>query len=191
MLGVRQWRHVAVRHEAFCVSRQHRLCRWPGAVYVVFMKVWCVYLSSVKQCLRSVNHEQFPVQMTQNSNHNKWLEILAGDDFPPKLLGGTPPKIHREGRKWWQQETARQRVHRLVRRRQRRQHSDYKHVQKQRQSSTIALQTKPMKGGYTDCRCFKKRWGEQATLEVYSQNYLLRCNDRQLQEYLSNGLKTK
>jgi len=28
MLGVRQWRHVALRHGAFCVSRQHKLCRW-------------------------------------------------------------------------------------------------------------------------------------------------------------------
>ena len=46
--------------------------------------------------------------------------------------------------------------------------------------------------------CFKKRSGD-ATLEVYSQDYLLRCNDRQqelhdlynaCQEYLSNGLRT-
>ena len=28
MLGVRQWRHVALRHGAFRVSRQHKLCRW-------------------------------------------------------------------------------------------------------------------------------------------------------------------
>ena len=55
--------------------------RWP-----VFMKGWCVYSLSVKQCLRSVNHEQFLMQMTQNSKHNKWLQILAEDDFPPKLL---------------------------------------------------------------------------------------------------------
>ena len=33
-----------------------------------------------------MNHEQFPMQMTQNSKHNKWLEMLAGKDFPPKLL---------------------------------------------------------------------------------------------------------
>ena len=26
-LGIRQWRHVALRHEASCVSRQHGLCR--------------------------------------------------------------------------------------------------------------------------------------------------------------------
>ena len=37
----------------------------------------------MKQCLQSVNHEQSPIQMTQNNKHNKWLEIL---DCQPKLL---------------------------------------------------------------------------------------------------------
>ena len=55
------------------------------------------------------------------------------------------------------------------------------HVQRQRQSTTITLQMKLMTKGNTDCRRFKKRWGDQATLEVYSQNYLLRCNGRQQQ----------
>ena len=45
---------------------------------------WCVYSSSVKQSLPSVNHEQFPMQMTHK--YNKWLQILAQEDFPPKLL---------------------------------------------------------------------------------------------------------
>ena len=31
-----------------------------------------------------MNHEQFPMQMTHK--HNKWLQILAQEDFPPKLL---------------------------------------------------------------------------------------------------------
>ena len=72
MLGVCQW-----HHSAFCISRQHRLRRrWP---------IWCVYSSSaVNQSLPSVNHEQFPMQMTHK--HNKWLQILAQEDFPPKLL---------------------------------------------------------------------------------------------------------
>ena len=26
------------------------------------------------------------MQLTQNTRHNKWLQILAGEDFPPKLL---------------------------------------------------------------------------------------------------------
>ena len=38
----------------------------------------------MKQYLPSVNHEQFPIQMTHK--HNKWLQILAEGDFSPKLL---------------------------------------------------------------------------------------------------------
>ena len=30
--------------------------------------------------------------MTQNRKHNKWLEILDGEDFPPNLLWRTPTK---------------------------------------------------------------------------------------------------
>ena len=45
---------------------------------VLFMKGRCVF--------SSVNHEQFSMQMTQNTKYNKWLQILAGEDFPPKLL---------------------------------------------------------------------------------------------------------
>ena len=43
----------------------------------------------MKQCyfnLRSVNHEQFPMQMTHITKHNKWLQILAGEDSLPKPL---------------------------------------------------------------------------------------------------------
>ena len=66
MLGVRQWRHVALRPGAYCVSGQHTLS------------------------LRSVNHEQFSMQMTQNDKLNKWLKILAGKEFPAKPLWRTP-----------------------------------------------------------------------------------------------------
>ena len=90
MLGVRHWRHVALRHESNDFT-------FPGNIdfaaddqrifmYLLFMKGSCVY-SSMKQCLQSVNHEQSPIQMTQNNKHNKWLEIL---DFQPKLLLRTP-----------------------------------------------------------------------------------------------------
>ena len=54
-------------------------------------------------------------------------------------------------------------------RRQRRQNSDHKHVQRQWQNTTITLQMKPMKRGNTDCRRFKKPWGDQAMLAVYSK----------------------
>ena len=59
--------------------------------------------------------------------------------------------------------TTKQREHLLAQRRQRRQHSDHKHVQRQRQNTTITLYTKPMKRWNTDCR----------TLDVYSQNKTL------------------
>ena len=49
----------------------------------------------MKQCLPSVNHEQFPIQITQNCKHSKCLQILAEKDFPLKLLGRTPIKIYR------------------------------------------------------------------------------------------------
>ena len=46
------------------------------------------------------------VQMTQNGKHKKLLEILAGEDFPSKLLWRTPTKIHRERKRRRQQETS-------------------------------------------------------------------------------------
>ena len=66
---------------------------------------------------------------------------------------------------------AKHREHRLAQRRQRRQHSDHNHVQteRQRQNTTIKLQIEPMKRGNTDCPRFKKRWGDPATLTVYSK----------------------
>ena len=47
----------------------------------------------MKQCLQSVNHEQFPIQMKQDNKDNNWLEIL---DFQPKLFWRTPTKLHRQ-----------------------------------------------------------------------------------------------
>ena len=64
---------------------------------------------------------------------------------------------------------AKHREHRLAQRRQRRQHSDHKLVQRQQQNTTITLQMEPMKRGNTDCPRFEKRWGDPATLTVYSK----------------------
>ena len=64
---------------------------------------------------------------------------------------------------------AKHREHHLAQRRQRRQHSDHKHVQRQRQNTTITLQMEPMKRENSDCWRFKKRWGDQETLTVYSK----------------------
>ena len=54
---------------------------------ITHARLRCVYSSSIKQCLRSVKHEQIPMQMTQNNKHNKWLEMLACKDFPPNSSG--------------------------------------------------------------------------------------------------------
>ena len=66
-------------------------------INTVFIKGCCCCSSSVKQCLSSVNHEQFLMQMTQNCMHSncKCLQILAEEDFTLKLLRGTPIKIFR------------------------------------------------------------------------------------------------
>ena len=107
-----------------------------GAFHVILIPGCCVYSSSVKQCLPSVNHEQFPIQITQNCKHSKCLQILAEEDFPLKLLWRTPIKIHRRADRRRQ---PRSREHRLAQRRQRHQHSDHKRVQRQAQNTTITL----------------------------------------------------
>ena len=63
---------------------------------------------------------------------------------------------------------AKHREHRLAQRRQP-QHCDHKRLQRQRQNTTVTLQMELMKRDNTDCRRFKKRWGDQATLTVYSK----------------------
>ena len=79
-------------------------------------------------------------------------------------------------------------------------HWSNKHVQRQRQNTTITLQIKPMKRENTDCRRFKKRWGDQATLTVYTKitffDTTIGSNSytddlyNLRQEYLSNGMRT-
>ena len=120
----------------------------------------------MKQCLQSVNHEQFRIQMTQNNKHNKWLEFSI---FNRNSSGERRLKFIASGEDDDNTPRAKHREHRLSQRRQRRQHSDREHVQRQQQKTTIILQMEPMKGGNTDCRRFKKRWGDQATLTVYSK----------------------
>ena len=108
--------------------------------HVVFMKGWCVHLSFVKECLRSVNHGQFSMQMRQDSNTTSGWKSSPAKIFHRKLLWRTPIKIHRERRRRRRQQDL-QEWHRLAQRRKRRLHSDHKHVQRQRQT-TITLQTK-------------------------------------------------
>ena len=88
----------------------------------------------MKQCyfnLRSVNHEQFPMQMTHITKHNKWLQILAGEDSPPKPLWSENAEfkfsVNNEGELKMSTRNRRaeeQRKHRLAQRRQRRQETE-------------------------------------------------------------------
>ena len=92
MLGVRQW-----RHGAFCVSRQHRLCRrWPRRVFSCIIHERLLYLFIVCETMftigewRTISHANDTELQAQ-----QWLQILAEEDCPLKLLWRTPIKIHR------------------------------------------------------------------------------------------------
>ena len=83
----------------------------PGAIR-------CVYSSSVNQSLPSVNHEQFPMQMTHK--HNKWLH-RAPNPRPGRFSTETPLERERrlqiqreQRRRRRQQETAEQKEHRFL-----------------------------------------------------------------------------
>ncbi|CAH3152316.1 unnamed protein product [Porites lobata] len=152
-----------------------------GAFHVILMPGCCVYSSSVKQCLLSVNHEQFPIQMTQNCKHSKCLQILAEKDFPLKLLGRTPIKIYRRADRRRQ---PRSREHRFstakvtssTQRPQTCTEAATKYynyiVNETDEEREHRLPTLTKAAGLF-------RGLDQETLKVYSQNYLLRCSDRQ------------
>ena len=69
----------------------------------LFMKGSCVYSPGlfIYKTTFTIGELRVISQMTQNNKYNKWLEIL---DFQPKLLWGTPTKIHREQRRRQQHE---------------------------------------------------------------------------------------
>ena len=148
-----------------------------GVFHVLFMKGCYVYSSSVKQCLPSVNHEQFPIQMTQNCKHSKCLQILAEEDFPLKLLWRTPIKIHRRADRRRQ---PRSREHRFstakatssTQRPQTRTEAVRKYY------NYIVNETDEEREHRLPTLTKATRL-DQAALKVCSQNYLLRCSDRQ------------
>ena len=134
--------------------------------HVLFVKGSCVYSSGlfIYETMFTIGESRARHRTTsitsgwkssifnRNSSGERRLKFIASreDDDNKK-----PRAKHREKR--------------LAQRRQRRQHSDHKQVQKQRQNTTITRQMEPMKRGNTDCRRFKRRWGDQATLTVYSK----------------------
>ena len=139
----------------------------------------CLQSTDDQRCLQSVNHKQFPIQITQDNKHNKWLEIL---DFQPKLLWRRPPKIRRERRRRRQQEAARKAWRTLL--------STAKATSStQRPQTCTEAATKY--DNYTANGADEERehrlptvqkvmgiWGNAYSLQ---KNYLLRCNDRQQQ----------
>ena len=112
-----------------------------------------------------------------NCKHSKCLQILAEEDFPLKLLRRTPIKIHRRADRRRQ---PRSREHRF---------STAKATSStQRPQTCTEAATKYY--NYTVNETDEEREHrlptlpkatrlDQATLKVYSQNYLLRCSDRQ------------
>ena len=158
LIGVCQWLHVALRHGA--VSREHILCRrWPGRTFIL-----C-------ECLFIVCETIFYNRWITSNSPWKWHRTASTTSgwkssrakiFHRNSSGERRPKFIESGSK---KTTEKNKEHRLGQRSQRCQHSDRKHVQRQRQN-TITLQARQMNRGNTDFRRFKKRRGDQATLEV-------------------------
>ena len=51
---------------------------------IIHERMLCWFI--VCEAMFTMNHEHFPIQMTQNCKHSKQLQILAEQDFPLKLL---------------------------------------------------------------------------------------------------------
>ena len=123
---------------------------------------------------RTISH---PNDAELNCKHSKYLQILAEKDFPLKLLGRTPIKIYRRADRRRQ---PRSREHRF---------STAKATSStQRPQTCTEAATKYY--NYIVNETDEEREHRlptlpkatrlnQATLKVYSQNYLLRCSDRQ------------
>ena len=76
--------------------------------------------------IRSVNHEQFPMQMTHITKHNKWLQTLAGKILHRDPSGARTPNLNsasttKEKTSTRNRRAEEQSKHRLAQRRQRRQ----------------------------------------------------------------------
>ena len=166
ILGVRQWRHVVLRRRAFCVSRQHRLCSWWLGHFMYYSWKAHVFIHLWNNVYNRWITSNFPFRWHRTASTTSGLKSSI---FNRNSSGERRLKFIASGEDDDNKPRAKYREHRLSQRRQRRQHSDREHVQRQQQKTTIILQMEPMKGGNTDCRRFKKRWGDQATLTVYSK----------------------
>ena len=132
MLGVRQW-----RHGAFCISRQHRLCRrWPRRIFmyyswkavVLIHRLWnSVYHRWITNNFPSKWHRTASTASNCKSSPRKIFHWNSSGKYADENSSASGSK----------KTTAKQREHRLAQRRQRRQHSDHKLVQRQQQNTTI------------------------------------------------------
>ena len=155
---------------------------------IVVSDTWHYHVLFINSLLRRftqllvVNDEQFFMQTTHKSKHNnagftKWLEILAGEDFPQKFLwnenvdlkssasnvyGSEGNAVNRETRA-----TATTNIYRG---------SDK--ILQLHWKRNRWREGSPTADNSRQYNSEQKRWGE-ATLEVYIQTYLLRYNDRQ------------
>ena len=124
---------------------------------------------------RTISHPNG--QMTQNCKHSKCLQILAEEDFPLKLLWRTPIKIHRRVD---QRRQPRSREHRFSTAKAK---SSTQRPQTSTEAATkyynyIVIETDEEREHRLPTLPKATRL-DQATLKVNSQNYLLRCSDRQ------------
>ena len=144
--------------------------------YVLFIKGCCVYSSVVKQCLPSVNHEQFPLQMTTASTANgcksspKIFHWNSSGERQLKFIGKQIEEDNHEAERtslstakatlstWWPQTCTEA-------------GTTYHNY--------TVNETNEERGHWLPTLQKATRL-DQATFKVYGQNYLLlRCSDRQ------------
>ena len=103
MLDVRQWRHVASRHVAFCVSRQHRLCRrWPGRIFM--------YYSWRLLCLFFVSETTFTISESRTISHVNDTQAQQVAPNPRRGRFSTETLLERERRLEIQREQRREKT---------------------------------------------------------------------------------
>ena len=149
---------------------------WSSHFHVLFMNGCCVYSSSVRRCLPSVNHEQFPMQMKQNCKHSKWLQILAEETFHWNSSGERRLKFICERIKEENREAERTLLSTV---------KTTSSTQRPEKCTEAATKGYIYTVNGTDEErehrlptLQKATRLDQAKLKAYSQNYLLRCSDR-------------
>ena len=149
-----------------------------------------------------MNHHQYLKQMKEksklnNGGFNKWLEILTGEDLPTKLRKSEKVELKFSASNGTAKATLSTRDKGYI---------EHKYVQRQQQSTTITLQTKPTKTiqqnavntirNETDEE--RQRW--KLTVKPFTVKIIFfdatissrndTINKTPMRKYLSNGLRT-